>query len=1286
MSEEASNFTNSRVNKISCSLSRYFSNLVHKCDTMGTETYVYMPISIGEHSGEAFVDSGCTFSAISMEFAERCGLDIMVHPKPLRCAVGGDQTITLKRQTATVTFNMYKVGTWSTTVFVMDKLPAGKAAIFGTDFLDIVDPVISWRTRTVEPSRSAPYPAKSVDPTQDPMDTNTEADTNTDSTREEEVHFIEQQLYHFDHQLSTSSGDTQVIGWEEYGREVEAADPDSFCFVLNPQTQKVTRYENQDWENLEKNPAYHILRKYKDTVFKESLGQDDKKITSSIEHEIDLADDTPFAVKQFRLSPEQKLAVDKWVEEMETAGLIRKSTSPFNSPIFCVKKPVGWRIVMDYRILNSKTKMPQGPIPRKEDILNAMTNSKYFSCMDLLSGYYQQRLRESDAKYTAFSTPSGHYEYVVTAQGLCGAPSSFNRWVQSIFEEIRDISRAYFDDIYVFTKEGGIQAHCQALDRVLKKCEDNGLAIKLAKCVFAAPEIPVLGDFVGRQGVRMDPDKVDIIKSWPVPKTRHQLRSFLGTVSYCSRFCKEYGSLVVKLQPLVVGKRKHEKIQLGRDQLAAFEALKVAMCNTPVLALPDFSRPFGIRMDASDYGIGGVLFQCDDSGTEHPVAYTGRSMNKNEINYPVREKELLAIIHALRTWRHYLLDQPFSVETDHQSLEALLTQRTCTQRLARWLNFLSEYRPEFKWIPGASNDTADGLSRRVDFQPDGAPASAVSLQDLLQSIVDEMKTTQESEETSTQASIHFQNLDHAMMTYNIMRINTNSAIPTACKSHYASDPTFAEPWKYFLQGGKNCDAAEAGFKHFQCDDGLLWYEKPEGSDRRLCIPNDVDLRRQVIFSEHDSMVRGHPGIYKTSKFVENKYYWPNMNKTIKNYIQSCEKCQRNKHRQSKRPGRLNPLPIPETRWQHITMDFILDLPVSNGSNAIWVIVDRLTKRAHFIPIHMGNRESSARVCAETFMREYQRLHGIPESIVSDRDTRFTSTFWKEFMKLQGTTQILSSAFKPSTDGQTERTNRFIEDYLRNYVHVGQRNWSELLSCAEIAYNSRVHVSIGMSPFEADLGYIPRSIPDIQFDKMVGSKSAREAFELGKRQVQTLKLLKENLTAAQARMKKYYDANRPVQDFEKGQKVLLSVANLNIEHLGITIDSSRKFGPLWIGPYHILEKTSLDTYRLKLPIGLRIHPEFHTSLLKPYNQDPDPNRWNLPNEGMVVAGSQEEGQLIDKIISHKKRRGKIYYYVKWLGQPDNQNSWEPLDSLRKPATVLIKEYLKSKGLDEDLWLP
>jgi RNase H-like domain found in reverse transcriptase/Integrase zinc binding domain/Reverse transcriptase (RNA-dependent DNA polymerase)/Chromo (CHRromatin Organisation MOdifier) domain len=1218
--------------------------------------------------GKAFVDSGCSFNAISSSYSSRCGLKTKIMEKNIICAVGGGNTISIERRVAECTFNLNELGNYKAAVFVMDSIPMNCDAIFGTVFLKQINPQIDWRNLSTKPAPVEQH-GKTSNDVYDPQ-------------------HRELMNYHMTHELVTPSGGTTVIRQQAFEQELAGGltdSPEEFFFVLRPivasrDTEKTQRYKEQGWDQLQSSPALPILLKYRDTVFRDNLNVANVVQESTVTHRIDLVDNVPIKVKQFRLSPEQQKAVVNWTEEMLAAGLIKESTSPYASPIFCIKKPVGWRIVHDYRLLNAKTRIPQEPIPRKDDIIDAMQGGYWFSCMDLLSGYYQLLLDKTSRACTAFSTPKGHFEYLVMAQGLAGAPATFNRFVQQVFVGLEEVSRAFFDDMYVFTRSRDMDAHLGALDNVLGRCAQYGLSIKLSKCVFCSPEIPVLGDFVGRTGVRMDPDKVAVIKSWPLPKNRQQLKSFLGTITYCARFCKDYGKLVAPLHQATKGRGKHEAVNFTEFQIKCFEDLKLAMSRTPTLALADFTKPFGIRMDASDFAIGGVLFQLDDQLIEHPIAYTGRKLSQCELLYPVREKELLAIVHALRIWRPYLLDKPFVVETDHQTLQELLTQRTCTQRLARWLNLISEYRPEFRWIPGETNATADGLSRRCDFFPEDGPASSVSMRELLQSILATEPTEHDIEDASTQ--IQFTHCDQALMVFELL---SSRDVALLCRENYPKDEQLKYLWEFFLKGGQERAIPQHSEKYI-IREGLLW-KKSTTENLRLCIPNNKELRKKVLFSEHDDPARGHPGVYKTMKNVQRKYYWANMISEIKEYVATCEKCQRNKYRQSRPPGLLNTLPIPEARWQDITMDFILSLPKAQNYNSIWVIVDRLTKRAHFIPIEMGSQESTAKACAAIFQREYQRLHGIPESIISDRDVRFTSAFWRELMALQGIVHNLSSAFRPQTDGQTERTNRFIEDYIRNYVHASQENWPELLWSAEFAYNARVHESIKMSPFEADLGYIPRAIPDRIFDDIVGKKSHKDIFTLGRKQQQIMKILKENLAKAHERMRKYYNRNRPVQEFDVGSKVMVSTKNLNIEHLGIPKSGTTKFGPLWIGPYPIIEKTSPDTYKLLLPIGLKLHTEFHTSLLKPYLLDPDSERFNLPNEGMLSAGgNNEKAYLIEDVVSHRKEKGIISYLVKWLGYPTSENSWEPLSEIKRPASRLIDTYLERRGLNKNSWNP
>jgi Reverse transcriptase (RNA-dependent DNA polymerase)/Retroviral aspartyl protease len=529
-------------------------------DSANQDKVLAIEFCMAGQKGNAFIDSGCTFNAISTAFSKQCDLKKLKYDNVLKCAVGGGNIIELERVVCQCAFDLGDLGSFETQAFILDKIPLQFDAILGMTFLESVNPTIDWQARTL---------------------------TTTSNKITNNLHHLDKHedkmLYYMDHDYSSVSGLTRIIEQEEYDKNLAGMHttiPEHYFFVVLPvndvDTEKAQRYKIQGWDNLKDNPAYDILLKYKDSVFKEKLEIADVVPKSLVTHNIDLKDDIPIAVKQFRLSPEQQQAVILWTEEMLAAGLIRPSTSPYSSPIFCVKKPVGWRIVHDYRLLNSKTRIPQEPIPRKDAILDAMQGSYHFSCMDLLSGYYQLFLDDASRSCTAFSTPKGHYEYLVIAQGLAGAPATFNRFIQRVFVGLEDIARAFFDDIYIFTRSQEMAAHLTALDQVLQRCQSFGLTIKISKCQFCAPEIPVLGDFVGRQGVRMDPDKVAVIRSWPLPATKTQLRSFLGTIQYSARFCENYGELVAPLHRATIGKKKHEQINLTDEEILSFNALKDA--------------------------------------------------------------------------------------------------------------------------------------------------------------------------------------------------------------------------------------------------------------------------------------------------------------------------------------------------------------------------------------------------------------------------------------------------------------------------------------------------------------------------------------------------------------------------------------------------------------------------------------------------------------------------------------------------------------------------------------
>ena len=392
-----------------------------------------------------------------------------------------------------------------------------------------------------------------------------------------------------------------------------------------------------------------------------------------------------------------------------------------------------------------------------------------------------------------------------------------------------------------------------------------------------------------------------------------------------------------------------------------------------------------------------------------------------------------------------------------------------------------------------------------------------------------------------------------------------------------------------------------------------------------------------------------------------------MQRSIAKYISDCESCRRNKPRLTKTPGLLQSLKIPGARWSHISLDFIIELAPSGKFKftAILVIVCRLTKRCHFIPTYT---KLSTQEFAKLFLLRYVSLHGIPLSIVSDRDSKLTSKFFTELAKLLQTDLNMTVAHRAQGDGQTERMNRTLEEYIRAYISPLQNNWDEYLGLAEFAINSSYNNTIKMTPFEADLGYNPRDAISIATPDTSTNASADTFLDI---QQANLKRCIDSIRDAQETMAFYYNKNRPEQIFQEGDQVLLSTKYLDEAHTGFP--TIRKFGPKWIGPYTIEKKISRQAYRLKFAPGIKFYPVFNTGSLKPYKKITT-RKDNQSRQVILADGSI--GQQVEAVLDSRKRKKKTQYEFKWLGE--TKTTWEEYDPIaHKQVQGLIDQFEANK---------
>ncbi|KAL3699317.1 hypothetical protein R1sor_017339 [Riccia sorocarpa] len=396
-----------------------------------------------------------------------------------------------------------------------------------------------------------------------------------------------------------------------------------------------------------------------------------------IDHKIEvIPGSTPPCKAPYRLAPHELEECKAQIEEMLEKGFIQPSVSPYGAPVlFVKKKDESLRMCIDYRALNQQTVKNKYPLPRMDDLFDQLRGAKYFTKLDLRSGYNQIRIADEDVPKTAFRTRYGHFEYLVMPFGLTNAPATFMGLMNDIFRPYLDKSVIVFlDDILVYSRT--VAEHQRHLQQVLQVLRDNQLYAKLSKCEFGKTEVDYLGHRVSAKGIQVMEEKVEAIQRWSAPQDQTQLKSFLGLTGFYRRFVRRFAQIS---QPLTLLLGKGKTWQWGTSQEIAFEALKDALLHAPILKWYDPRKPIKVATDASGSAVGAVLQQEWEDGW-HPVAYFSRKLLPAERNYHTTEREELAIVLATKHWKHYLGDKAFVVETDHKPLVYLETQKDLSKR------------------------------------------------------------------------------------------------------------------------------------------------------------------------------------------------------------------------------------------------------------------------------------------------------------------------------------------------------------------------------------------------------------------------------------------------------------------------------------------------------------------------------------------------------------------------------------------------------------------------------
>ncbi|GBG81901.1 hypothetical protein CBR_g34084 [Chara braunii] len=569
----------------------------------------------------------------------------------------------------------------------------------------------------------------------------------------------------------------------------------------------------------------------------------------------------------YRMSEEELTVLRAQLDDLLDKGWIRPSSSPYGAPVLFVrKKKKDLRLCIDYRKLNAQTVKNVGPLPRIDDLLERLGGTKYFSKLDLKSGYHQISIRPNDCYKSVFKTRYGHFEWVVMPFGLSNALATFQAAMTNEFRTMLDrFVLVYLDDILVYSRS--LEDHLEHLRRVLETLRRAKYKANRDKCEFVQQELEYLGHFVTLEGISPLLDKIQAIQEWPEPRNVTEVCSFLGLASYYQRFIKGYSKIAAHLTKLQCEDRPFD---FGEEARESFLALKVALLSAEVLRIYDPLLPTCVTTDASGYGIGAVLEQHDG-------------------------KELLAFVHALKRWRHFLLGgSQFRWVTDNNLLVFYKTQDTVNSTIARWMAFIDQFDFFPGHIPGKSNRFADALSRRPD---------------------------------------------HCTVVYSTFEIDDD--LRDSFIRDYLADPEFRDKYA-------NCSSPNPAPSHYRIQEGYLLVHT-RGKDL-LCVPSDPHLRTRLLGEFHDAPATGHFGVNRTIGRRRERFWWPGLLGDVTRYCESCKVCGRCKSRNHRPYNELRTLPVPLRRREAIAMDIIGPFPKhKTGVDGILTVVDQLTKFTMFLP-------------------------------------------------------------------------------------------------------------------------------------------------------------------------------------------------------------------------------------------------------------------------------------------------------------------------------------------------
>lgn len=948
------------------------------------------------------------------------------------------------------------------------------------------------------------------------------------------------------------------------------------------------------------------------------FGLDTEPITANnfYTQKFKLKDKEPVYIKNYRIPHTHKVEVDTQVKKLIEDGIVEPSTSEYNSPLLLVPKKSlpnsdkkRWRLVVDYRQINKKLIADKFPLPRIEDILDQLGRAKYFSCLDLMSGFHQIELDEMSRDITSFSTSNGSYRFKRLPYGLKIAPNSFQRMMTIAFSGLEP-SQAflYMDDLVVIGRSE--KQMLNNLKSVFDLCRKFNLKLHPGKCSFFRHEVIFLGHKCTDEGILPDDGKYEVIKKYPVPTDANSARRFIAFCNYYRRFIKNFSLHSRHITRLC---KKNVPFEWTEECNNAFLYLKKALMLPTLLQYPNFDKEFCITTDASKYACGAVLSQ-EYNGKQLPVAFASKTFTQGESNKSTIEQELIAIHWAILHFRPYIYGKRFLVKSDHRPLSYLFSMKNPSSKLTRMRLDLEEYDFVVEYLKGKENYVADALSR----------ISIDELKELNENVLLINKVTTRSDTRQRKTSREQKHHNNENNKPNIYEVIQYDDVKKLVKLILTPGRCLLKHGKLILKRINIEDMCINGkldlggfFPRLEKEASMLNLDKLKMAPdeeifkfvsinefkrmgnkilRKLTVAllpkvtiidaEDENKIKGILTTYHDNPAEGgHCGISRTLAKIRRHYKWRGMVSHVKKYVKTCEKCQKSKITiHTKTPMILTQTPA--TAFDVVLVDTIGPLPkTENGNEYIVTLICDLTKYLVTIPIPNKSANTVARAIFEYFVLCY----GPMKTFISDMGTEYKNSIITDLCKYMKIENISSTAYHHQTLGTVERSHRTFNEYIRSYISIERDDWDEWLRYFTYCFNTTPSAVHGYCPYELVYGRIPHGFhyfnsidridPIYNIDDY--SKEVKYRLEIAYKRARLL------LDSAKVKRKEHYDMNTEQLDLNLGDLVLLR------NEVGHKLENRYE------GPYKVIEIRDNDNIIIEIKGNRK--QKVHKNRLKLFNE-------------------------------------------------------------------------------------